>query len=152
MVSVSKVSLTDTLPAGLVVATGVLRTPRSECATTAAFLYLAQRFRKSRRSFPAPTIQSRVPAEDILAEPDHWPHVWPWNSQRGFVARWHGELLRQRCGDSSVRAAFRTSHFCLPRQYDFCEVRLTPGAHRGFASRGQSRPVLSAHSERGGQP
>ena len=39
-----------------------------------------------------------------------------------------------------------------PRQYDFHEVRLTSGAQRGLASRGQSRRVLSAHHERGGQP
>ena len=38
------------------------------------------------------------------------------------------------------------------RQYDFREVRLTSSTQRGLASRGQSRPVLSAHNERGGQP
>src|SRR2546426_9257945 len=38
------------------------------------------------------------------------------------------------------------------RQYDFREVRLTSSAQRGLASWGQSRPVLSAHNERGGQP
>ena len=38
------------------------------------------------------------------------------------------------------------------RQYDFRAMRLTSGAQRGLASGGQSRPVLSAHYERGGQP
>ena len=40
----------------------------------------------------------------------------------------------------------------LRRQYDFRAMRLTSGAQRGLASRGQSRLVLSAHDERGGQP
>src|SRR5260370_32050262 len=40
----------------------------------------------------------------------------------------------------------------LARQYDFREVRLTPSAQRGLALLGQSRPVLSADTERGGQP
>ena len=40
----------------------------------------------------------------------------------------------------------------LSRQYDFHKVRLTPSALRGLALEGQSRPVLEAHYERGGQP
>ena len=57
----------------------------------------------------------------------------------------HGRILR-------LSVCERKAHISTDRQYDFRAMRLTSGAQRGLASNGQSRPVLLAHHERGGQP
>src|SRR6267142_1383697 len=54
--------------------------------------------------------------------------------------------------DSSTMHSIQHGFAQAPRQYDFREVRLTPSALRWLAFAGQSRQVLEAHTERGGQP
>ena len=69
---------------------------------------------------------------------------------RPAASLFHDEDRVAESGETARMALYAINNGV--RQYDFREVRLTSGAQRGLALGGQSRPVLSAHYKRGGQP